>query len=62
MQLEKMELAGQIEDLRDKLALEFNKKRRLKQEYEERVAALTEELHFYKEVKLPEMRDLLASC
>jgi len=48
--------------LREKLAAEFNKKRRLKQEYEERVAALTEELHFYKEVKLPEMRDLLASC
>lgn len=48
--------------MRDKLAVEFNKKRRMKQDYEEKVAALSEELHFYKEVKCAEMRDLLASC
>jgi hypothetical protein len=57
-----MEFAAQIEDLRDKLAGEFNKKRRMKQDYEDRIAALTEELHFYKEVKLAEMRELLTSC
>jgi hypothetical protein len=34
----------------------------MKQDYEERVAALSEELHFYREVKCAEMRDLLASC
>lgn len=57
-----MELVAQIEDLREKLAVEFNKKRKLKQDSEERVAALTEELHYYKEVKCSEMRELLNGC
>lgn len=29
---------------------------------EERLATLSEELHFYKEVKCVEMRDLLSGC
>ena len=53
---------AQVEDLRDKLAVEFNKKRKLKQDYEERCANLTEELHYFKEVKCVEMRDLLNHC
>lgn len=57
-----MELVSQIEDLREKLAQEFNKKRRMKQDAEERIAALNEELHYYREVKCGEMRDLLANC
>jgi hypothetical protein len=60
--LEKMNLISEIEDLKDKLAVEFNKKRRLKQDYEERVASLTEELNYYKEVKCVEMRELLSHC
>ena len=34
----------------------------MKQDYEDRVGALTEELHYYKEVKMIEMRELLSSC
>ena len=34
----------------------------MKQDYEERVATLVEELHYFREVKYPEMRDLLANC
>jgi phosphopantetheine adenylyltransferase len=60
--LEKMDLMAQVEELRDKLAVEFNKKRKLKQDYEERCANLTEELHYFKEVKCVEMRDLLNHC
>lgn len=61
-QLEIMELKNQIEDLREKLAVEFNKKRKMKLDYEEKIANLNEELHFFKEVKYPEMRELLSNC
>ncbi len=60
--LEKMDLLAQIEDLKDKLAVEFNKKRKMKVDYEDKCANLTEELHYYKEVKCGEMRDLLNHC
>ncbi len=60
--VEKMDLMSQVEDLRDKLAVEFNKKRKMRQEYEERVATLTEEVHYYKDVKCAEMSELLATC
>lgn len=60
--LEKMELLAQVEDLREKLAIEFNKKRKMKAEYEERVATLGEEVHYYKDVKCAEMSDLLSTC
>lgn len=57
-----MEMMSQIEDLREKLAVEFNKKRRMKQDYEERFVTQNEELNYYREVKYPEMRDLLTNC
>ncbi len=62
LMLEKMDLLAQIEDLKDKLAVEFNKKRKMKVDYEDKCANLTEELHYYKEVKCGEMRDLLNHC
>jgi predicted nuclease with TOPRIM domain len=62
IQLEIMELKNSIEDLREKLAVEFNKKRKMKLDYEEKIASLNEELHFLKEVKYPEMRELLSNC
>lgn len=34
----------------------------MKQDYEEKVATLNEELHYYREVKYPEMRELLNNC
>ena len=57
-----MDMMAQIEELKDKVAVEFNKKRKLKQDYEERCANLSEELNYYKEVKCVEMRDLLNHC
>lgn len=60
--IEKMDMIAQIEELKDKVAVEFNKKRKLKQDYEERCANLSEELNYYKEVKCVEMRDLLNHC
>jgi hypothetical protein len=60
--LEKMDLQTQLEDLREKLAIEFNKKRRLKVESEEKIATLTEEMHYYKDVKCGEMSELLRGC
>ena len=57
-----MELVSQLEDLREKLAVEFNKKRKMKADYEERIAVVSEELNYYREVKCPEMRDLLTNC
>ncbi len=60
--IEKMDMMAQIEELKDKVAVEFNKKRKLKQDYEERCANLSEELNYYKEVKCVEMRDLLNHC
>ncbi len=48
--------------MREKLAIEFNKKRRLKAETDERIAALTEEVHYYKDVKCVEMSELLRGC
>ena len=60
--IEKMDMQTQLEDLREKLAIEFNKKRRLKAESEEKVSILTEELHYYKDVKCVEMSELLRGC
>ena len=60
--LEKLDLQTQLEDLREKLAIEFNKKRRLKAESEEKIATLTEEMRYYKDVKCGEMSELLRGC
>lgn len=62
LMLEKMDLQTQLEDLREKLAIEFNKKRRLKAESEEKIATLTEEMRYYKDVKCGEMSELLRGC
>ncbi|CDW83375.1 UNKNOWN [Stylonychia lemnae] len=58
---EKKELRKQIEDFQGKLALEFSKKRKAKQEYEEQVASIEQENTYYKE-KYLDMKDLLAKC
>ena len=56
-----MELKKQVEDLQDKLALEFNKKRKAKQEHDEKAVELNEELVYYKE-KYHDLKELLAKC
>lgn len=43
------------------MAIEFNKKRKMKQDYDEQIADLTEEMGYYKN-KYQEMKDLLNSC
>lgn len=50
-----------MEDLRDKVALEFSKKRKMKQDYDEHVTELNEEVEHYKE-KYNDMKELLSSC
>jgi len=51
-------MVEQIEEVQEKLAMEFNKKRRMKQEYEAQMVEMMEELEYYKE-KYDDMKELL---
>lgn len=50
-----------IEEMKEKLAIEFNKKRQIKQEYEDRLFESKDELDYYRE-KYEEQRSLLNTC
>lgn len=61
MQLEHNQNEGKIEELQEKLAQEFNKKRQAKQEHEQQIAEMVEELEYTKE-KYHEVKELLSNC
>eukprot|EP00347_Sterkiella_histriomuscorum_P024478 403330974 len=58
---EKENMFRQIDELQEKLATEFNKKRQIKKEHEDKVVELNEEIVYYKG-KNVELKDLLAKC
>ncbi len=51
----------QFEELQDKLASEFSKKRKIKQDYEDQIQEINDDLQYFKD-KYSEMKDLLNSC